>query len=48
MEAVSFHAGIFEEYHIDDQKHYNIIEVENNKIRIRELNCPDQFCVKIS
>lgn len=32
--------------YIDDDGDYNLIEVKNQQIRIKEANCGDQICVK--
>ncbi|MCH4168157.1 MAG: NusG domain II-containing protein [Streptococcaceae bacterium] len=32
--------------YVDDDGDYNLIEVKNQQIRIKEANCGDQICVK--
>lgn len=29
-----------------NKSHYNLIEIENGKIRIKDADCPDKICVK--
>lgn len=47
MKTISLREGYREEIRLQaaDQK-YNIIEVNGDKIRVKEADCPDQICVR--
>lgn len=34
-------------YHGDHQEHYNIVEVEPGRIRVKAANCPEQIDVRV-
>jgi len=38
--------GLHEELRLGDSEHYNVIEVRDGGIRVRESDCPDQICVR--
>jgi len=34
-------------YHGENQEHYNVIEVSQGRIRVKEANCPEQIDVRV-
>jgi hypothetical protein len=46
IKTVTLRAGYREEFRIGGPDHYNIVEIDGEKIRVREADCPDQVCVK--
>lgn len=46
IKTVTLRAGYREEFRIGGPDHYNIVEIDGEKIRMREADCPDQVCVK--
>jgi hypothetical protein len=30
----------------DSESHYNIVEIKGGRVRVKEADCPNQFCVK--
>lgn len=46
MKTLTLRAGYQEEFRIGGPVHYNIVEIDGDKIRIREADCPDQVCVR--
>ncbi len=46
VKTVLLREGYREEFRLGGQEHYNIIEVDGRRIRIREADCPDQICVQ--
>lgn len=46
VETVPLKEGYRKEIRLDNNGHYNVIEVINGKVRIREADCPDQICVR--
>lgn len=45
IKTVPLKDGYRDEIRLGDSEHYNIIEIADNKIRVREADCPDQICV---
>jgi hypothetical protein len=45
--TVPLKEGYKQEIRIGGDPHYDIIEVQGTKIRVREADCPDQDCVKM-
>ena len=46
IKTISLREGYKQEMRIGGTEHYNIIEVENGRIRVRDADCPDQVCVR--
>lgn len=47
VKRITLREGYRQEFRLGDHEHYNIIEVEDGKVRIREADCPDKECVKM-
>jgi hypothetical protein len=45
LKSIPLRQGYREEFRIGDTAHFNIVEVENKRIRIRDADCPDRICV---
>ena len=46
LKTVQLRPGYREEIRIGGAEHFNIIEVQDRQIRIRDADCPDQICVR--
>lgn len=46
VKTLPLRAGYREEFRIGGAEHYNIIEVQDSHIRVRDADCPDQICVR--
>jgi hypothetical protein len=45
--TVPLKEGYKQEIRIGGDSHYDIIEVRDTKIRVREADCPNQYCIKM-
>ncbi|SDD71056.1 NusG domain II-containing protein [Sporomusa acidovorans] len=45
--TVPLKEGFKQEIRIGGDSHYDIIEVQGTKIRVREADCPDKDCIKM-
>lgn len=45
VKKAALRAGYREEFRVGGADHYNSIEIDGDKIRVREADCPDQVCV---
>jgi len=46
VKTIPLKQGYYDELRIGADKEYDIIEVNNGRIRIREADCPDKLCVR--
>ncbi|VBB07857.1 Hypothetical protein LUCI_3122 [Lucifera butyrica] len=46
VKVIPLRQGYYDEFRVENQGHYNVIEVRGDRIRIREADCPDQICVR--
>ncbi|HEY3426367.1 MAG TPA: NusG domain II-containing protein [Negativicutes bacterium] len=46
LKSIPLRQSYREEFRIGDGAHYNVVEVEDKRIRIRDADCPDQICVR--
>lgn len=47
IKTVPLKEGYRDEFRLGDSEHYNIIEISDKRIRVREADCPDQICVNM-
>ena len=45
-QTVPLREGYRQEIQLKNGDHYNVIEIVNGKIHIRQADCPDQLCVR--
>jgi hypothetical protein len=46
VQSVALRPGYRQEIRVGDDNHYNVIEVDNDRIRVREADCLDQICIR--
>jgi hypothetical protein len=46
VETITLRQGYHQEIRLGDNEHYNVIEIDNGRVRVKEANCPDQLCVR--
>ena len=46
LRVVTLRPGYREEIRVGGSQHYNIIEIDGQRIRVREADCPEQLCVQ--
>lgn len=47
VQTVPLRKGYRQEVRLQDGDHYNVVEVDNGRIHVREADCPDQICVRV-
>lgn len=47
VQTVPLRAGYRQDIRIGGEQQYDIIEVDDGKVRVREADCPDQDCIKM-
>lgn len=48
VKTIVLREGYYETLRIGGDTHYNLVEVDGTRVRIREADCPDQLCVRSS
>jgi hypothetical protein len=46
VRTVTLRPGYHEEFRIGGSEHYDVIEIDGSRVRVKEADCPDQICVK--
>ena len=46
LRTVTLRPGYREEIRVGGDQHYNIIEIDGQRIRVKEADCPEQLCVR--
>ena len=46
VETIRLRPGYHQELRLGGTSHFNLIEMDNGRIRVEEADCPDQICVK--
>lgn len=47
IKTVPLKEGYRDEFRLGDSEHYNILEIADKRIRVREADCTDQICVNM-
>ena len=46
VKTVPLRDGYREEIRLEHGAHFNVVEIRDRQVRIREADCPDQICVR--